>query len=590
MSFTPIPKNTEIYLCSGVPLVPNYTHTIYQTNAANQKAMFDNYMTHTYAHQSYQRVSENKLKIAENVERLADCNYLFFRNPINPGQLSKWYYAFIIDKKYVNDNTTEIEYLLDVMQTYYFDYTVPPCLVDREHTSTDGVFEYQEPEGIPGGEYAVQRIVETIFHQPTTSEPVDDEHRNNIRFLYVPNYDADSIDVPTDRETDAQKKFNRIILPGSGTFDGNGNITVVVDKMNERQGGTRILNAYAPCMYYDLPVPTSYAVVENISYIVNTLQKINAKIVSVYWVPEMAKYYYFSGRSMYEDLEFRDPGTGATYTAKNKKLLLSPYQHIVISNNAGNAVTLLWENFSTKTTQGWPNAQFRIYPASLPSVMFQIIPLEYRRLTQDIASGLILADFPVYAWSEDSFQGWYNRNETQLNNAINSTVLGGIRSVGKGIAGVLMKSPSMIQEGITGLVDTAHSAKSIMDTFEEARAIPDSIHGQLGSGSVNVSRDTAGFTIYGMGIHPEAARSIDNYFTMYGYKINRIKVPQIFSGSPHRPYWNYVKTVNAVILPKTGGHINSEALAQIARILDTGITFFMSDTYVGQYGNDNSPA
>lgn len=590
MSFTPIPKNTQIYLCSGVPLVPNYTHTIYQTSVLNQHSMFNSYVTHSYTHQSYQRVSENKLKIAANVETIADCNYLFFRNPINPGQSSKWYYAFIIDKKYVNDNTTEIEYVLDVMQTYYFDYTVPPCLVEREHTSTDGIFEYQEPEGIPGGEYAVQRFVEFIFHQPPANEPTSDEYRNYVRFLYVPNYDASSINVDPKDETDAQKKHNRFILPGSGAFDGNGNVTVAVEKMTERDGGTRILNSYVPCAYYDLPIYTSHQVIENISYIVHTLQKINAKIVSVYLVPEMARYFYFGGPAMHEDLEFRDPGTGATYTAKNKKLLLSPYQHIVVTNNAGNAVTLLWENFGAKTTQGWPDAQFRIYTASLPSVMFQIVPRQYRRLSEDDASSLVLSDFPTYAWSEDSFQEWYNRNETQLNNAINSTVLGGIRSVGKGIAGVLMKSPSMIQEGVHGLVDTANSAKSIMDTFEEARAIPDSVHGQLGSGSVNVTKDKVGFTIYGMGIHPEAARSIDSYFTMYGYKINRIKVPQIFSSSPHRPYWNYLKTINAIVLPKTGGHINSEALAQIARILDTGITFFMSDSYVGQYGNDNSPA
>lgn len=47
-----------------------------------------------------------------------------------------------------------------------------------------------------------------------------------------------------------------------------------------------------------------------------------------------------------------------------------------------------------------------------------------------------------------------------------------------------------------------------------------------------------------MSIKQEYARVIDNFFNMYGYKVNDVKIPNITG----RLNWNYVKTVDINLL------------------------------------------
>ena len=46
-------------------------------------------------------------------------------------------------------------------------------------------------------------------------------------------------------------------------------------------------------------------------------------------------------------------------------------------------------------------------------------------------------------------------------------------------------------------------------------------------------------TYYKMTIKQEYARIIDNWFTMYGYKVNRLATPNIHK----RSNWDYIKTI-----------------------------------------------
>jgi hypothetical protein len=92
-------------------------------------------------------------------------------------------------------------------------------------------------------------------------------------------------------------------------------------------------------------------------------------------------------------------------------------------------------------------------------------------------------------------------------------------------------------------------------------------------------------------IREEDARVIDDYFTMYGYATNRVKVPNRTA----RPYWNYIKTEGCNIGPTTDEWGNKTYLptdvgSEIMCIYDHGITFWNPQCEVGKYSlYDNSP-
>ena len=58
----------------------------------------------------------------------------------------KWFYAFITNVEYINNETSEITIEIDVMQTWHFDYTVNQCFVEREMAATDDIGGNLVPE------------------------------------------------------------------------------------------------------------------------------------------------------------------------------------------------------------------------------------------------------------------------------------------------------------------------------------------------------------------------------------------------------------------------------------------------------------
>ena len=66
---------------------------------------------------------------------------------------SKWFYAFITGVEYLNDNACYITFVLDVIQTWWFDFTIRDSMVVREHSATDAIGDNILPEPVKLGEY-----------------------------------------------------------------------------------------------------------------------------------------------------------------------------------------------------------------------------------------------------------------------------------------------------------------------------------------------------------------------------------------------------------------------------------------------------
>ena len=83
-----------------------------------------------------------------------------------------------------------------------------------------------------------------------------------------------------------------------------------------------------------------------------------------------------------------------------------------------------------------------------------------------------------------------------------------------------------------------------------------------------------------MSIKSEYARQIDNYFTMFGYQINLVKLPNITG----RTNWNYVKTINC----NFDGDIPQRDLLIIRGMFNSGITLWHNPSVMYDYTQSNS--
>ena len=98
-----------------------------------------------------------------------------------------------------------------------------------------------------------------------------------------------------------------------------------------------------------------------------------------------------------------------------------------------------------------------------------------------------------------------------------------------------------------------------------------------------------------MTIAGEIANTYDDFFTQFGYAVNKIKVPYIMQANSRtlRPQWNYVKTRNCIVKPNdvsssTYG-MNADVVKAIQDIFNNGITFWMNHQNVGMYNLSNNP-
>ena len=151
-----IMPNTSIILCKDVPLDATYEHTVSFANTSAAYSYFYSKRFVVVEENSYQRVLENKLRIACTMEQAIQCNYMMFKNT---NFENKWIYAFITGWQYINNVTTEITYEIDVFQTFWNDTRLLNVFVEREHSATDNIGDNLVEEGLATGEYMLDGYV-----------------------------------------------------------------------------------------------------------------------------------------------------------------------------------------------------------------------------------------------------------------------------------------------------------------------------------------------------------------------------------------------------------------------------------------------
>ena len=164
MSSISITPQGSIYLCK-TPLENDYKNQLTFTNATAQQTYFASKIVKTENDYTYIK-KDNIIKVGLPIDTIIDCNYLYY---VNTGFTTKYYYCFITNMEYINENCTAITIETDVYQTYMFNIVKKSCFVEREHVNDDTIGNNTVPEGLDTGDYIINEI-DTIGYE-TTGNP-----------------------------------------------------------------------------------------------------------------------------------------------------------------------------------------------------------------------------------------------------------------------------------------------------------------------------------------------------------------------------------------------------------------------------------
>ena len=527
-----VPSST-IHLLKNVPLDPDYQHTIRFSSQASQVNYFGTASLHvkSFTNQSYQRYEKGRLRIRALADELYECNYMCFQNTGHM-ENAKWFYAFVKSVDYINENCTEITYQIDYLQTYLFDISIQQCFIEREHTSTDTFDDWLVPEDLETGEYKKSIIKHIDF--------------GTMKIFAIDRYYYDGGQA---------LPYDGGWLATQGCFS-----SLYFDTFNCKNTGNK--NATQLGIY--IANVTDYA----------------DGLVDVVLAPEICEL----GKtydSMTDDIvdqipsvhavtsvQIGKPDTIEGYEPVNKKVLTSPYLSFMLDDNMGTQKEYMYEMFTSEDGK----CNFKMYGNALPSPVINITPFQYKGSNINWNETLECSGFPSCATSIDTFKQWLAQNRASI-------TLKEALAISSIVGGVITGNPLVATGGITGLgsILAQKSDKKVNAIKSKTSANGSTLQMALGH---------MGITAYRLSITKTMAKTIDNFFTMYGYAVNKLKKPNVFGGGTLRPHWNYVKTRNCQL---SINNCPADANQLICEVFNKGITFWEHADEVGNYELNNKP-
>lgn len=615
MNYTP---QTEVHLLTNVPFNYNYNNVMDFNSVSDQTAYFLNKSKLEFEDLTYQRVNNNSINLEVAYEDLYDVNYMMFQNDRIPG---KWFYAFITQYDFVSPNVTRITYQIDVYQTWLFQMTWQSTYVEREHTKRFN------NDGTP--------VINTIDECLAYGEDYRTVYKrkcNDDNIIWLVAITKSPIEVllgqgsaTTGRIGNIDQPLHYTLLPIDldnllVTINGkNPGFSFLMDLGQSSETIGQLVS-----LFFTAYVPFNYNLSNNNNLTTNDS---NVHLVDGGGVGAFYSYYgngqwttknYLISNDMYNDIlpEYSE-----------SKLLMYPYTLIELTDMKGNTTTLKPQNFDSKLLQ----FDIRSCVSSQPKTA--IYPHGYLGNTSgtvDFTGGIIdnnICDIPVV----DDYTASYmqaNRNsiatsnkyamdnanrgilQNNANNRINNAIIDKQQSYAEKEAGV-----DMFKHIVTGrwgsAIGDAYGLAKNYDLTQGQRAsmnlnnefanenlkinaeqsigmtqakmkdinnIPPTVSNLGNNTMFDTGWKNMHFYVMVKTVREEYATQLTNYFKMFGYKVNKLEVPNTKS----RQYYNYIKTVDANII----GNIPSNDLNTIKGIFDKGVTIWHTDN-VGDYSVNN---
>lgn len=495
---------------------------------------------------TYQR-KDSVIRYPAHIDTILEYNYVMYQNE---AYTNKWFYAFITNMEYVNDNMTLISIHTDVYQTWLFNMVWKRSFIEREHVNSDNVGEHTIPEKLESGEYTLKGI--TAFNGMSdyctvmgcTCDPLTGENNNGANY---------------------GKAFGGIVYY---IFGGRTHAGTALE-ITSLQGAIRSLNEKGKIdsLVTLCVAPTSLVDFDNVedewTYVAN------------YGCTYRIVYNGMNGDAPLGTLSVTKPTQIGSYTPKNKKVLVYPYNYFILSNNNGMESIFHYEDFSS-------NIQFEITGVLTPGCSIRAIPKNYKGQTSVYHEGINGPKLPICSWQNDIYTNWLTQNGINIGiTTLNATETGIAKGTMQALGGAgLMAAGDLAGSSMLGIgINTIFNA--VQQDYQHS-LIPPQASGNTNGGDVSYTTGNSNFVAYKVQIREEYARVIDQYFSMFGYKVNTVKTPNLTG----RTNWNYVKTIGANI----EGDIPENHLNEIKNIFNNGVTLWHKTNYYLDYSQSNNIA
>lgn len=560
MNFQP---TTEVRLLSNVPLSLNNSNQRWFDNIGSQSAYFISKTKYRFTEFTYQRKERQYIAVPMNAEQLYNCNYVMYQNS---NFTNKWFYGFITEIQYINPNTSWVYFELDVFQTWLFEMEFKDSFVEREHTRR------YNSQGKP--------IINTIdegLNYGTEYQIVSDKRYSNygnLLFILVtakdylhklpPNlvrpYPANLGNVP--------QGFFNYIFPIS--LDGYHSWTY---------GG---FNLMSWASFYDkLTTEPSY-VGKVVSLTLLDFLPLNVVIdEDNYDIVSIDNVSIYNAR---DDLGLTGSiiylKTGAFSNGKincgdkyqdfpnysESKLLMYPYSYTKVCDMKGNEFDIKNEYIESNMLQ------FDVIGSLAPQSKTAYEVVDYKGNT-NLLSGIINNTVSSMAVIDDYTAAYLQGAQNSLLTSASVNAVSSLINVGSNLA--IGNIGGAVGSGLGGITEIMQLNAKLKDIDNH----PSNLRNQGNNYNFDFANGYMGIRIIKYTVSAEYQKTLTDYFKMFGYKVNKVKIPNLHT----RQNWNYVKTVDCTI----HGNIPQNDLEKIRSLFNLGVTLWHTDD-IGNYALSNN--
>lgn len=546
----------KLMLCANVPLD---TSQVRQLSFNDKNEQYNYFMSKAIRFfDDFKYIREHRgIKVPVNAEEIGNICYLGFQNQIS----GKWYYAFVTRVVYINPETALVNFEIDVYQTFMFDMEIKECDISREHVANDDFKNQTVQEPLDVGDYV-------ICYNGSTDLDILEENTTHYQFVIISAVDllADPGSLQEPKVTGAQGGVYAGLPSGARAYlvsvrRGTSSITSIMEKISEYPWVSQSILAIYACTSYNISGNVTVRK-SDMGFDIGIISDSSEPVITTIGGGELVN--WISHFPIY----------------KNKKMYSSQFSFIEMILPNGNRTVLKPEFLE----DGIPS--IKMVGTLIPAPQLYIYTPNYCGADDDfMLNSNSLSGFPCFPVQNNTYP-----LQTIQANSTNTLVHSQNKknifwdTVGNVAKSVFSGNPlNVLSTGIDALKNVRNEEQSAERDRQRIGQMQTnvSLTGASGGGLESfISAKKIEIFYRWWTVKPEFAEKIEQFFDCYGYKVNRIGVPNLNS----RPRYNYIKCNSVNIY----GDIPNEFLQPLRNMFINGFTLWHDKENVGVYGNNGN--